>query len=329
MRSRLNGREGETEMKFDANRACEHAFRKRMLYKSKVEYMAGEGVYCMNHAVGCAHGCEFPCYAYAAAKRRHEVSGMDEWRRVRPVAGAQEILARELATKRKEPVARVHMCFTTDPLPYARELYEKCRAGSDNEGDHVAFAAMQEVTDTTFNCLAILNAHDIPVTILTKGLLPTIEYRGGEPVFASVIDDVEHGYCSGITVEYLHPENEYGISLSSLDESFRERWEPGAAPYAKRIERLRGLHDAGFKTWVSMEPFPALAGEASPFELVYVALRAVDFTDRIVFGRWNYSKDAPCNVSDPDLWYKHAARIVQTFCDTHGIECIIKKGTVR
>ena len=41
MRLRLNGREGETEMKFDANREYEHTFRKRMLYKSKVEYMAG------------------------------------------------------------------------------------------------------------------------------------------------------------------------------------------------------------------------------------------------------------------------------------------------
>lgn len=43
--------------------------KKRLLYKSKVEYMDGPGVYTMNHVQGCAHGCRYPCYAYLAAKR--------------------------------------------------------------------------------------------------------------------------------------------------------------------------------------------------------------------------------------------------------------------
>lgn len=37
--------------------------RKTLLYKTGVEY----GDYTMNHVFGCAHGCLYPCYAYALA----------------------------------------------------------------------------------------------------------------------------------------------------------------------------------------------------------------------------------------------------------------------
>lgn len=47
--------------------------RKRMLYKSKVEYMSGDGIYTMNHILGCSHGCKYPCYAFTAAKRYGQV----------------------------------------------------------------------------------------------------------------------------------------------------------------------------------------------------------------------------------------------------------------
>lgn len=314
---------------------CEMVERKRLLYKSKVEYMAGEGVYCMNHAVGCVHGCDFPCYAFAAAKRRGEVSSMDEWRRVKPVANVQALLESEIKIKRKEPIRRVHMCFTTDPFPYLDELGLRFKNREEGwmdaglDGWRATLDAGIWVTNDTMTATGILNGAGIPVTVLTKGLLPEVIDLSKCGLSKNGPELMTDWGLITLRARSVHPENEYGITLSSLDEDFRERWEPGAAPYAMRIERLRGLHDAGFKTWVSMKPFPALAGEASPFELVYDALRAVDFADRIVFGRWNYFKDAPCNVPDPDLWYKHAARIARTFCDTHGIECIIKKGTVK
>lgn len=34
--------------------------RKTMLYKTGVEY----GDYTMNHVLGCAHGCKYPCYVF-------------------------------------------------------------------------------------------------------------------------------------------------------------------------------------------------------------------------------------------------------------------------
>jgi DNA repair photolyase len=48
--------------------------------------------------------------------------------------------------------------------------------------------------------------------------------------------------------------NSYGISLVSLDESFGQRWEPGAASYMERIKALLYLHEHGFFTYVHIEP---------------------------------------------------------------------------
>lgn len=53
--------------------------RKRMLYKSKVEYMSGEGVYTMNHIIGCSHGC-----LYDAATERKSIKKSRETALKRP-----------------------------------------------------------------------------------------------------------------------------------------------------------------------------------------------------------------------------------------------------
>lgn len=39
--------------------------RKSMLYVTGVEY----GDYTMNHVLGCAHGCKYPCYAFLLKRR--------------------------------------------------------------------------------------------------------------------------------------------------------------------------------------------------------------------------------------------------------------------
>jgi three-Cys-motif partner protein len=57
-----------------------------------------------------------------------------------------------------------------------------------------------------------------------------------------------------IKVQKLSLQNEYGITLVSLDENFRQRYEPYAASFEERVESLRWLHMMGFKTWVSIEP---------------------------------------------------------------------------
>lgn len=297
------------------DQAEEPLIRKRLLYKSKVEYMSGEGVYCMNHAQGCLHGCAYPCYAYMLAKRYGKVDGPEQWRRVRLVENWEELLKREIAGPRKEPIRRVHLCFTTDPFPYVepyKAQLRRCKAGDAawTEDWAAPLEAGMDMRLATLGAMRILNTVGIPVTLLTKGTYPknlAVESLGAD--------------------SWLHPENEYGASVSSLSEEFRAKWEPGAALYAERIAGLRDLHRVGCRTWVSIEPYPALATGEDGYDDLRRILRTVDFADKIVFGRWNYSQDAPCNVDDPAAFWDGAAKVVREFCSDRGIDCVIKRGT--
>lgn len=137
--------------------------------------------------------------------------------------------------------------------------------------------------------------------------------------------------CTALTKGFLPPElsafskeNEYGITFVSLNESYRERMESGAAPYANRLQALRDLHDAGFKTWVSIEPYPTPnLVEQNLMEI----LDAVSFTDRIIFGRTNYSKEITA-YNQHRTFYNQEAQKVIDFCGVHGIAYHIKAGTI-
>lgn len=87
-----------------------------------------------------------------------------------------------------------------------------------------------EVADLSLKVIDRLNFEKIRCTVLTKGIYPK-----------------ELGQRNG-----LSKNNEYGITLVSLDEKFREEYEPNTAPFRKRIEALRYLHNNGFKTWVKL-----------------------------------------------------------------------------
>lgn len=119
-----------------------------------------------------------------------------------------------------------------------------------------------EVCEMSLGAIRKLNDASIPCVVLTKGLLP--ESLAG-----------------------MGARNSCGITLVSLDEEYRERVEPGAAPYAERLAALQRLHDSGCATWVSMEPYPTPNLVDQSLEEL---LEAVSFTDRIVFGRANYNK---------------------------------------
>lgn len=144
-----------------------------------------------------------------------------------------------------------------------------------------------------------LNAAGIKCSVLTKGLLP-----------------IELAECS--------KENEYGITLVSLNEEYRERIEPGAAPYVQRLTSLRTLHDAGFKTWVSIEPYPTPNIISQDITDI---LEAVSFTDKIIFGRTNYSKEITAFKLHKQF-YNEQAKIVIRFCEERSISYHIKVGTI-
>ena len=134
-----------------------------------------------------------------------------------------------------------------------------------------------EISAMSIAAMRKLNEAGIKCTTLTKGLLP-------------------------IELAQLSPENEYGITLISLDETYREKMEPGAASYTERLAALRALHDAGCRTWVSIEP-------------------------RIIFGRTNYSKTANAYEGHKHFYNVCAAEVI-AFCQEHNIDYHIKEKTI-
>ena len=119
--------------------------RKTMLYETGVEY----GDYTMNHVLGCAHGCKFPCYAFMMKKRFGQVSDYDTWLEPYLVSNTLQLLDKEIP-RLKSKIQSVQLCFSTDPFMYEYE----------------------EITKISIAAIKKLNAAGIKCTTLTKGLLP-------------------------------------------------------------------------------------------------------------------------------------------------------------
>jgi DNA repair photolyase len=153
-----------------------------------------------------------------------------------------------------------------------------------------------EVASGSLALIARLNAHGVRASVLTKGILPP---ELGGPRFDR--------------------RNVLGISLVSLDETFRKRFEPGAASYPDRIAALERLHAAGCRTLVHIEPYPTpniVKQEIRPL------LEAVAFVDELYFGGWNYSPLAAA-CADRDVFYREQARVVRAFCRENGIRATV------
>ena len=114
------------------------------------------------------------------------------------------------------------------------------------------------------------------------------------------------------------------IEIISTDEAFREQIEPGAAPWKERLSALKALHDAGCKTWVSIEPYPT--PNIIKQDLIQL-LEKVNFVDRIIFGRMNYNKVVTA-YSDHKHFFNTCATEVIAYCDKLGIDYHIKNGTI-
>ena len=125
-------------------------------------------------------------------------------------------------------------------------------------------------------------------------------------------------------VEIEQIENEYGITLVSLDEDFRKEMEPNTAPYQERIKALRALHDAGCKTWVSIEPYPTPNFIEQDLNEI---LEAISFCDKIIFGRLNYNKKVS-EYKEHKAYFNELAERVIAYCETNGKQYHIKDGTI-
>ena len=160
-----------------------------------------------------------------------------------------------------------------------------------------------EIIDLTLKIIERLNKDNIKCTVLTKGIYPK-----------ELTNTEKYG-----------KNNEYAITLVSLNKKFREEFEPGTAPYLERIKSLNYLHKNGLKTWVSMEPYPTpnLVNQDLPN-----ILKKIYFVNKIVFGKLNYNVQS--NQSKYDYkgdFYEDRADEVINFCQKNNIRYHIKHGT--
>ncbi len=246
--------------------------RKTMLYKTGVEY----GDFTMNHVLGCAHGCKYPCYAFMMKKRFGQVSTYEDWLEPYLVSNTLDLLDAEIP-KLKREIKTVQLCFTTDPFMYGYD----------------------EISKMSMDAIRKLNEHGIACTVLTKGILP-----------------IELADCS--------KKNEYGITLVSLSEEFRQKMEPYSAGYIERLAALRALHDKGCITWVSVEPYPTpnLVNQQ-----LADLLAAIGFVDKIIFGRTNYNKEVNAYPRQKEFYNQCATEVVE-FCKARNKAFHIKDGTM-
>jgi len=159
----------------------------------------------------------------------------------------------------------------------------------------------KEVADLTLKIIKRLNGDNIRCTVLTKGIYPK-----------QLID-----------VEKYGDNNEYSITLVSLDKNFKRNFEPGSAPYEDRIKSLEYLHNKGLKTWVSMEPYPTPNLVEQDLNTI---LKRISFVDKIIFGKLNYNVKVS-NYQNNKAFYEEHADMVIDFCKNRGIEYHIKYGT--
>ena len=156
-----------------------------------------------------------------------------------------------------------------------------------------------EIQKMSFDAIKKLNQNQIKCCVLTKGILP-------------------------IELKEMSFENEYGITLISLNEDYRRKTEPGSAPYIDRLASLKALHDAGCKTWVSIEPYPTPNIIEQNLDDI---LEAVSFVDKIIFGRTNYNKIVSA-YKENKSFYNECAKKVVIFCENKGISYHIKEKTL-
>jgi len=158
-----------------------------------------------------------------------------------------------------------------------------------------------EICDLTLKIIERLNKDNIRCTVLTKGVYPK---------------DL-------INIEKYGDKNEYAITLISLDEEFKKKFEPYSAPYKDRIKSLKYLHDKGLKTWVSMEPYPTPNLTNQNLSEI---LKEISFVDKIIFGKLNYNVKSN-QFDDNKGFYQDCANMVIKFCENNNIGYHIKYGT--
>jgi len=115
-----------------------------------------------------------------------------------------------------------------------------------------------------------------------------------------------------------------GVTITSLDETFRKILEPYTANYKQRIRVLEILKDYGISTYLSCEPIMTVE-ESNPLPLVK---RLRDVVDLFEFGKYNRQRkyDYTSKVlkfKKNDKFYCTLFNKVKKYCNKNEIEYCI------
>jgi DNA repair photolyase len=125
------------------------------------------------------------------------------------------------------------------------------------------YQAIDETLQHTRKAIQILKRHGHTFQVLTKGgkrALRDLDLYGPGDMFAS--------------------------SLTLLNAEKSAEWETNAAPPDERMEVLKTFHEAGVRTWVSLEP---VLNPASALEIIR---RTHEYVDLYKVGKLNYQSKA-------------------------------------
>lgn len=168
--------------------------RKSLLYKTGVEY----GDYTINHIEGCAHGCNYPCYAMLLSKRFGRIKSYDDWLKPKLVSNALDLLQKELP-KLQDKIKTVHLCFMSDPFLMGYPV----------------------ISQMSLDIIKLLNDFGIIVTTLTKGQYPNnlLDY-GTNPLNEYGISLVS--CCSDFVRKYEPYSQKWHLRIKNLEKLHRQ-----------------------------------------------------------------------------------------------------------
>lgn len=113
-----------------------------------------------------------------------------------------------------------------------------------------------------------------------------------------------------------------GTTVTTLSDELAGSLEPGAPHPRARLEALRVAHEAGVKTWLSVEPIIPLA------TTLKVVCESMEFVDFYVLGSLNYAERLGLLEGDSKLlesWYKALVPRMVEVLERHNKQYIIKK----
>lgn len=111
---------------------------------------------------------------------------------------------------------------------------------------------------------------------------------------------------------------ELGITVCFVDDAMRQEWEPNAAPVEERFKILEEAHDAGIRTWVSLEPV------IDPDQALAVIRKVAPHVDFWKVGKLNHMKEVEGKI-DWSRFYADVVDLLERLKATYYIKEDLKK----